>query len=115
MAKRTVATLHQVVTSFRRGIIGRRKSTHMCYRVCAPLASYLHLLDYHVTLVKGTVRGFEHFWLAMTDGQIIDPTADQFTAPDGSLMPKVYIGKLPLGYTAENLVLPGVTNDSIQT
>ena len=95
--------LHQQVTSFRRGILGKRKSVNFCRTVCAPLESYLNTAGYKVKLVSGNVRGFAHFWLAMTDGRIIDPTADQFSAPDGSPMPKVYIGKLPPGYSSDTL------------
>lgn len=36
--------------------------------------------DVSVRLVSGMVRGVRHWWV-VADGQIVDPTADQFSPP----------------------------------
>ena len=40
----------------------------------------------------------EHFYLLLPDGRILDPTASQFIAPDGSDMPEIYLGAKPEWY-----------------
>lgn len=93
--------LHQIVSEFRDGILDGRKSEFMCIAVCSPLEGYLrfaHGIETHV--VAGAVwdgEGYEreHFWLEMSEGVVIDPTADQFP---GLNLPPVYIGELPAGH-----------------
>lgn len=71
----------------------------MCYAVCAPLEGYLaYCCSIPVKLIEGEVDNTQHFWLQLADGQVIDPTADQFKTPDGKRMPKVYIGERPEWY-----------------
>ena len=41
---------------------------------------------------------WDHVWLKLEDGRILDPTADQFTNMDGSAMPAVFLGKKPDWY-----------------
>lgn len=96
--------LHRIVSGFRKGILGKRSSAAMCFAVCAPLQGYLSMLGYDAEMVEGKMRykdvgiNSEHYWLRLSDGRIIDPTADQFKAPDGSQMPAVYIGEKPEWY-----------------
>ena len=59
----------------------------------------------------GTVEGWDHCWLRLADGRIIDPTADQF----GNGMPKVYIGTLPAGYKEEPRKFAGVLKGPLAT
>lgn len=74
----------------------------MCFAVCLPLYHYLILCGYDVSLIEGEIETFDdvcnHFWIKLKDGQIIDPTADQFKKPSGDNMPKIYFGDKPSWY-----------------
>lgn len=98
--------LLRIVTGFRRGILGRRKSTKMCYAICWPLQGFLKIAaDFETTLTEGTIKLIDHnagitinhFWLTLKDGRILDPTADQFNfnMKGRKDMPPVYLGKKP--------------------
>lgn len=95
--------LTKIVTQFRKGILGKRKTgpKKMCFVVCAPLQGFLHGCGYFTTLVQGDIiidgEVHEHWWLSYKD-LIIDPTASQFLKPDGTEMPEVYIGEKPDWY-----------------
>ena len=41
---------------------------------------------------------FNHYWLKLPDGRILDPTASQFKTPEGEEMPKMYLGEKPKWY-----------------
>ena len=92
------ATLLHEVTEFQSGLLDGRGTTDMCFVVCAALEGYLNFSGRACKVVKGEVNGCNHFWIALPDGRIIDPTADQFPRPNGPPMPKVYIGPLPAWY-----------------
>lgn len=109
----TDKALIKLTLSFRKGILGKRDSTSMCFAICAPLQSYLGIITHmHYKLVHGSAVHYpdprlsaefepdfvEHYWLQLPDGRILDPTADQFAAPDGSPMPIVYLGERPEWY-----------------
>ena len=81
--------------------------------VSAALDGYLNMMGYKCHLTEGTITvdtlleegemaDYQHFWLTLADGRIIDPTADQFDKPGGKKMPDVYIGKLPGWYSCRN-------------
>lgn len=82
---------------FRDGIVGNEPSERMCFMVCAPLHGYLRFVGEDVDLIQGTVSGVEHYWLRLKNGDVLDPTADQFTTTDQP-MPEIYIGKQPKWY-----------------
>jgi hypothetical protein len=82
--------LVSVVLKFRRGIIGRRRSTGMCWCVCAPLGTMLEIMGVDNDLIEGTVHGEHHFYLMLRDGRVLDPTGDQFK---GLNLPKVFLGR----------------------
>ena len=93
------------VSEFRKGILGKRSPRNMCYAVCAALEGYLNFIGTDAWMVEGEVHltpdppeVFQHFWLELPDGRILDPTASQFVAPDGSMMPQIYLGKKPSHY-----------------
>lgn len=99
--------IYRIAKSFRSGILGKRPSDQMCFAVCAPLQSLLATLGYESDLVEGHIKSSHyvgnHYWLKLSDGRIIDPTADQFPKPTGEPMPEVYIGEKPEWYTAFTL------------
>ena len=94
----TLKCLKQIVTAFRDGIIDGKGSADKCLMVCAPLEGYLNLCGYECRMVEGRIGDSNHFWLVLPSGIIIDPTADQFKSPDGTTIPKVYIGERPKWY-----------------
>lgn len=64
---------------FAKGVLNGRPTTDMCYIVCSPLASYLSYCKIDCALTEGELNGiYHHFWITLSDGRIIDPTADQF-------------------------------------
>lgn len=95
--------IEKIVSRFAKGIIGRRKPDQMCFAVCAPLQVFLDLCGFRTELIEGEIylddeTVWQHYWLKMEDGTIIDPTADQFQKPNGEDMPRTYIGPLPDWY-----------------
>lgn len=96
----TKCELRRFVTAFRVGILDGRRSDRMCFAVCAPLQSLLSVCGVETELVEADFdqNGLcNHVWLRLSDGTIIDPTADQFSTPEQK-RPKVYIGPLPAQY-----------------
>jgi hypothetical protein len=92
----TDAKLIKFVSSFRRGIVGLGKSHFMCFAVCAPLSTLLEMNGVRNNMRDGLIK-FEmgycnHYWLELSDGRVVDPTADQFNHVFGQQMPKVYLG-----------------------
>ena len=91
--------LIKVVNQFTRGMINGKPTTQKCYLVCAPLYSYLRFIGVDVELIEGEVETDKlihgHYWLQLSDGRIIDPTANQF---EGLQLPANYIGQLPSSY-----------------
>lgn len=83
-------------------MLGRRKSEGKCWLVSWPLVTYLKMLGHDVEGAEGFVRGEPHVWIKMRGGQIIDPTADQFSTAK-TPMPKVYIGVKPSFYREKSL------------
>ena len=84
--------LRRAVTSFRRGILGRRSSRSMCFAVCAPLQGWLSCCGLETDMMEADFGKTNHVWLRLATDEIIDPTADQF-----DLVP-VYIGPWPAVY-----------------
>jgi hypothetical protein len=92
--------LRRTVQAFREGVLDGEAPDRMCFVLSIALDSYLGFCGTRCELVKGQVFDCEHFWLKLIDtGEILDATADQFRAPDGSEMPRVYIGAQPDWYT----------------
>jgi hypothetical protein len=95
--------LLKTVTSFRKGILGRKSPLKMCYAVCWPLNTYLNGCGVQNELTEGEVKlsghneglSIGHFWLTLSDGRIIDPTASQFNGFGNEDMPIVYLGEKP--------------------
>jgi hypothetical protein len=62
--------------------------------VCYPLQGYLSMLGIQTEIVEADFGRVNHVWLQLPSGEIIDPTADQFSG-EGCRFPEVYIGKVP--------------------
>jgi hypothetical protein len=86
--------------AMRRGILGKKSSVDMCMVVSAPLQGYLSAVygletELEEVWFDETPQGTtNHVFLRLTDGRILDPTADQF-----GLEP-VYLGEMPALYQA---------------
>ena len=94
----TSKKLVKIATEFRDGMLQGLPSVAMCFVICSALIGYLRYEGIECELIEGEVGNSNHFWIELTEGNILDPTADQFKKPDGSDMPKVYCGELPEWY-----------------
>jgi hypothetical protein len=94
--------LIKTATQFTKGILGKRKSNSMCFVVSIALQGYLSILGIESTIVEGEIKNentlHNHFWLKLSDGRILDATADQFLMPDGKKMPRTFLDKKPKWY-----------------
>lgn len=85
-----------IAKKFTKGILDGIKTVDMCYMVCSPLASYLSFAGIDCMLTEGVINHCEkelhHFWITLSDGRVIDPTADQF----GLL--NIWVRKQPSNY-----------------
>ena len=77
---------------FRKGILNDGPSWMMCFAVAAPLSGLLQLYNIDNNLVEGDLGEFNHFWLRLSDGRVLDPTADQFNDFGFEPLPPVYLG-----------------------
>lgn len=89
----------RIATNFREGFLGKRPSNAMCFALCCTLVGYLRFCGYKCDVDKGTIGDWNHYWIRLPGGTILDPTADQFKQPDGQSMPVVYYGKRPEWYS----------------
>jgi hypothetical protein len=82
------AELIEVASEFRRGMIGDRSSEGCCFMVSAPLASLLRgVYGVPCDLVESDrtdmdTACYEHVWIRLADGRVLDPTFDQFCSED---------------------------------
>lgn len=91
--------IKRIATGFRKGMIGSKTSKKMCFAISCALAGYLNFSGYKCKVVEGKIGDWNHFWIALLNGQILDVTSDQFPRPDGTNMPTIYIGEKPKWYT----------------
>jgi hypothetical protein len=71
-------------------MLDRMNSRGKCAMVSWALHGYLSsALKIKTKVFEGSVGEWNHIWLVMRDGRVIDCTADQF----GKKYPKVYIGE----------------------
>lgn len=88
--------LRQVASEFRSGLLGEdRSSKAMCFAVTMPLAEYLRMAyGIECDLMSSDHSNnpdsewYEHYWIRLADGRVLDPTFDQFRADE-----PVYIGE----------------------
>lgn len=101
--KMTDKELLRVSKQFVKGFLGKRESQGHCFALSTALQGFLFsLYQCQTELIEGVIETpncmYEHFWLLMEDGRILDPTANQFNAILGKDMPTVYLGDLPNWY-----------------
>lgn len=89
--------LRQFAWEFRIGILGLNGPPEgMCFAISAPLASLLNACGVTAELVESDHTGhpdsafYEHFWIKLADGRVLDPTFDQFCSEEPV---PIYIGK----------------------
>lgn len=96
-----IKELRKVSTGFIEGLLEGKCNKDKCFIVSYPLHGYLSFLGYDSALVEGEIRiagkDHHHYWVEVED-IVIDGTASQFKKPNGSRMPKIYIGKRPKWY-----------------
>lgn len=87
----------QIAKSFVKGFGSIDKK---CFIVSSSLQSYLSFFfQIETKLIMGEVylndADWDHYWLELENGKILDPTAGQFKSLK---LPKVYLGDLPDKY-----------------
>ena len=96
----------RLATGFTEGLLDGGEPKAMCYAVTFPLQAYLEMCGIETELISGMIKTksgiWSHFWLLLSDGRILDPTASQFKTPDGKQMPKIFIGEKPKWYKYTN-------------
>jgi len=96
--------LIKIAKGFTEGILNGEPNTDYCYLVCMPLQGYLSWAENIETeLTEGWLKNDKveahHYWLTLSNGDIIDPTASQFNYFNCfEKMPDIYIGEKPIWY-----------------
>jgi hypothetical protein len=93
-AKRKVSDkrIVKIARDFREGILDGGSPHLMCFAVSAPLAGLLRFYGVPADVVKSDLGWIEHYWIRLSDGRALDPTADQFNGELGT-WPPVYLGE----------------------
>lgn len=87
------AMLKTFCREFRKGMLNGQSSHGNCAKVSWALQGYLsYAMSLDTKVYEGDVGEWNHIWLSMPDGRVIDCTADQFNKGKRRY-PKVYIGK----------------------
>jgi hypothetical protein len=91
--------LKWAAAGFRNGILAGRSSENFCYMVSSALAGYLQAVGVECSMQEGFVGSNQchHWWIKLSDGRIVDATADQFFVSKKRL-PKVIVGEMPEFY-----------------
>lgn len=91
-----------VAKGFTKGLLGNTASLNMCFDVCYPLSGYLNFAGIPCELTKGEILydggKWHHYWITLSDGRIIDPTADQFVKPGGERLQNIWVENKPENY-----------------
>lgn len=95
--------LIKITKQYVKGFLGNKESKGMCFIISSSLQSYLSLLGFKTKLIEGEIETdigtWNHFWLELSDGRILDPTSDQFNSQQILVqMPKVHLGEKPAFY-----------------
>lgn len=65
-----------------------------CFALSAPMSGLLEVYGVQNKLIEGRFGDCNHFWIELSDGRVLDPTADQFNHHNHSdaPLPPVYLG-----------------------
>lgn len=77
---------------FRETILKGCSSERMCVAISAPLHAAFRARGTASELVVTDLGECEHVFLRLADGQVLDPTADQFNPFSREKLPGVYLG-----------------------
>jgi hypothetical protein len=98
----------KIARGFTKGLLGKADTTNKCFIVCNPLRAYLSYCGIKCELTEGEIHYqkcvWHHYWITLSDGKIIDPTADQFYKPEGGKLKNLYVKPKPgyyIKYTKE--------------
>lgn len=80
------AQLKSVCLKFRKGLIKGREGDMMCGVVTYPLAAFLGMMGVAAEIEEVDLKYSNHVFLILSDGRVLDATADQFGGP------KVFLG-----------------------
>lgn len=79
-------------SAFRRAVLQGSRSTRMCAALSAPLNAALRELGVACELEESELEECNHIFLRLTDGRVLDVTADQFNLAGCEVLPAVYLG-----------------------
>ena len=88
--------LRDFAWDFRQGIMPNGSPEGMCYAISAPLVALLNCCGVKAELVETDLSKnqnsvfYEHFWIRLEDGRVLDPTFDQFCSEEPV---PIYIGE----------------------
>ncbi|MGF1612143.1 MAG: hypothetical protein ACFCUQ_22310 [Kiloniellales bacterium] len=92
----TDAELIGIAAGIRCATLARYPPRGMCFMVANPLAGLLRFYGMETRLVEGNIEiqghTVNHFWIALPDGRVLDPTADQFNGAGLGDWPRIYLG-----------------------
>ncbi len=93
--KLTDRDLKVTCREFRKGMIARMSSKGKCAMISWALQGFLSTVyKLNTKVYQGDVGNWNHLWLVMPDGRVIDCTADQFNKKGKrAKYPQIYIGK----------------------
>ena len=84
--------LTRYATHFRNAILRGGPSAWMCAAISAPLCAALATFGVQSRLLESDLGDCNHVFLQLTDGRVLDPTADQFNWCSPAPLPPVYLG-----------------------
>lgn len=99
----TDRTLLRLANEFILGLLNGDKPNGMCFFASASLQGYLYFYKIETEMQECEVninadKFWNHYYLKLEDGRILDPTASQFNEELNLNMPLVYLGVLPNHY-----------------
>lgn len=94
MADWTDSQLKTMCREFRKGMIGRMSSEGRCAMISWALQGFLSFaIRLDTQVYESEVGDWNHLYLVLPDGRVIDCTADQFNKRMKKRYPQVYLGK----------------------
>ncbi len=85
--------LSTYANEFRQAVLQGASSERMCVALSAPLHAAFQARGIQSQIVFSDFGECEHIFLQLADGQVLDPTADQFNWCSNQKLPGVYLGR----------------------